>query len=483
MGRAGPAGREAVDLAVVEPSPVPPADAIGSASPRRWLVFGVLAIALFMVSVDQTIVATALYDIQGDLNAELSWAGWTITAYALGQIVALPLAGRIGDQFGRKRVLLVAVAVFTMTSLCVGFAPNIQTLVALRAVQALGGGAFMPCATGLIAEHFGPNRDRAVGMFTSIFPIGGMIGPILGGVLVTYWSWRFIFLVNVPIGVLLLILAARIVTERGIADRPRGRLDVGGVVLFGSMLLATMFALTRLKDGREAFTDPWFVLPGGLAIVTAVLFLQHARRHQAPFISMRLLKGRHFAGMNVLNVLFGGAVMGASALVPLYAQERFGLDALAAGGLLTARGVGMICTAALAVLALRHLGHRIPALAGFVALGAGLGMLAFAPPDGMSPTAWLALSAGISGVGMGLAVPAINNAGLQLAPDQLGVLAGLRGMFRQTGGIIAISVTTAVVSGSAHPATTHAHTFLVLAGLIVLALPLVFSTPEHKGNW
>jgi EmrB/QacA subfamily drug resistance transporter len=475
VGRTEPAA----GAAVAEPYP-PQAD---TGTPRRWMVFGVLAIALFMVSVDQTIVATALHDIQVDLGAELSWTGWTITAYALGQIVTLPLAGRIGDQFGRRRVLLVAVAVFTMTSLCVGFAPNIETLVALRAVQALGGGAFMPCATGLIAEHFGPNRDRAVGMFTSIFPIGGMLGPVLGGVLVTYWSWRFIFLVNVPIGIVLLILAARIVTERGVAPEVRGRLDIGGVVLFGSTLLATMFALTRLEDGSAVFADPRFLVPAGLAVVTVTLFLRHARRHQAPFISMRLLKGRQFAGINVLNVLFGGAVMGASALVPLYAQERFGMDPLAAGGLLTARGVGMICTAALAVLALRHLGHRIPSLAGFVVLGTGLAMMAFAPPDGMTPFGWLALSTAISGVGMGLAVPAINNAGLQLAPDQLGVIAGLRGMFRQSGGILAISVTTAVVSGSAHPATTHAHTFLVLAGLIALALPLIFSTPEHKGNW
>src|SRR6185437_14622202 len=121
-----------------------------------------------MASVDQTIVATALPALQHDLHAAVNWSSWTITIYALGQILVLPLAGKLGDQFGRKRVFLGAAVLFTTASLCCGFASNIYLLIVLRAVQAIGGGAFMPSATGIVAQIFGRDRDRAVGLFTSI---------------------------------------------------------------------------------------------------------------------------------------------------------------------------------------------------------------------------------------------------------------------------------------------------------------------------
>lgn len=463
--RAAPASAIPADL----PGPEP--------LPRRHLVFAVVGIALFMAAIDQTIVATALNAIQTDLDAELTWSGWTITVYSLGQIVAMPMAGKLGDHFGRKRVFLAGIGVFVLASLACGFAGDIYVLVALRAVQAVGGGAFMPSATGIVAEHFGRHRDRAVGMFTSIFPIGGIIGPILGGVLVTWFGWRMIFLVNVPIGVVLLVLSYKLIAES--PRRPAGRIDVTGLALLATLMLATMYGLTNLGRG---VLSPWFLVPELVAAAAAFLFVRHTMRHRAPFIPPRLIAGRGFGAMNLLNVLFGGAAIGFAALVPLYAEQRFHLDPLAAGTLLTARGVGMICIAALAVLALRRLGHRIPMVVGFGTLIAGLVLMAL-PPPGVSGYVWLSISAGITGIGMGLAVPASNNAGLQLAPDQIASIAGLRGMFRQSGAIIAVSVTTAVLANSADPGLAQAHAFVVLAALLLAALPLIFTIPDHRGSW
>ncbi|HWM03645.1 MAG TPA: MFS transporter [Actinophytocola sp.] len=462
----GGASRTAVEEAV-GPEPLP----------RRHIVFAVVAIALFMASMDQTIVATALNAIQTDLDAELTWSGWTITVYSLGQIIAMPMAGKLGDQFGRKRVFLVGIAVFTAASLACGFANNIYLLVALRAVQALGGGAFLPSATGIVGDHFGRHRDRAVGMFTSIFPIGGIVGPILGGVFVTYTGWRSIFLINVPIGLILLVLSAKLITET--PRRPGGRVDVTGLALLATLMLAAMYGLTNLHLG---LASPWFLGPELCAVLAAYLFVRHTVRHRSPFIPLAFLAGKGFAPMNVLNLLFGGAAIGFGALVPLYAEERFGLDPLAAGTLLTARGVGMICVAALAVLALRRLGHRIPMVVGFGLLCCGLILMAV-PPPGMSGYLWLSLAAGLTGIGMGMAVPASNNAGLQLAPDEIASLAGLRGMFRQSGAIIAVSVTTAVLANSSNPAMAQAHSFVVLGVLLLAAIPLVFTVPEHRGRW
>ncbi len=197
-----------------------------------------------MSSVDQTIVATALPALQRELHTQVNWSSWTITIYALGQVLMMPLAGKLGDQYGRKQVFLAAAAVFTVASLCCGLSRSILALIVFRAIQALGGGAFMPSATGIIAEIFGRDRDRAVGLFASIFPIGGMIGPVLGGLFVTYWSWRGIFLVNLPVGVLLLALGTIFIPD--IARRPDRHLDVRGIVLVGVTLLSAMFGVAFL---------------------------------------------------------------------------------------------------------------------------------------------------------------------------------------------------------------------------------------------
>jgi EmrB/QacA subfamily drug resistance transporter len=462
-----------------------PAD-IGAAQPRRFLVFAIVSLALMMASVDQTIVATALPTLQRDLHTQVNWSTWTITIYALGQILMMPLAGKLGDQFGRKRVFLTAVVVFSAASLCCGLAGNIYLLIALRFVQALGGGAFMPSATGIVAQMFGPDRDRALGLFSSIFPIGGIIGPVLGGVFVTYWTWRGIFLVNVPAGLLLLILGGIFIPAS--VRRADQTLDIRGVLLLGATLLSAMLGIAYLGSARSGTgaavspASPEFLVLELVAIVALVAFVRHSARARTPFIPLRFLAGQGFGIMNLLNFLFGSAALGFAALVPLYAQERYGLRSLEAGTLLTARAVGMIAIAGLAVFLLRRTGYRWPMVAGFGLTAAGLIAMAIAPPV-LSVYAWLALAAAVCGIGMGVCTPAANNATMQLAPEQAAAVAGLRGMFRQSGAITAVSVTAAVVARSAHPGLAQARVFEVFAAILLLALPLIPLVPEHRGRW
>src|SRR5580698_4439004 len=301
---------------------------------RRKLIFAIVSIGLFMASVDQTIVATALPAIEKELRAGINWSGWTISVYALGQVIAMPMAGKISDMYGRKKVFMVSAAVFTLSSLCCGFAPNITLLLVARFIQALGGGAFMPSATGIVSDHFGDQRDRAVGMFTSILPIGGIVGPVLGGLFVTYWSWRGIFLINVPIGVGL-IIACAVVIPRSVR-RARTPVDGVGVLLLGTMLLAVMFGFAFLGAGSSPAS--WsFLVPEVLGLTAGLLFVRHIQRHASPFIPARLLYGHGFGVMNLINFVYGGAVLGLAAVVPLYAELRYRLHPLAAGTLLTSR--------------------------------------------------------------------------------------------------------------------------------------------------
>jgi EmrB/QacA subfamily drug resistance transporter len=454
--------------------------AAGEPARRRYVIFAVVSLALMMSSVDQTIVATALSAIQHDLHAPVNWSSWTITIYALGQVLVMPLAGRLGDQYGRKEIFLGAAVLFTGASLCCGFANDIYLLIVLRAVQAIGGGAFMPSATGIVTEIFGAERDRAVGLFSSIFPIGGIAGPVLGGVFVTYWSWRGIFLVNVPIGIVLLALGTAFIPA--IPRRPDRHLDVRGVALLGGTLLPAMLGIAYLGGSNSQVASPAFLLPECAAVLAGAAFVRHAARAEAPFISLRFLAGRGFGIMNLLNFLYGSAVLGFGPLVPLYAQNRYRLGALPAGTLLTARAVGMIAIAGLAVYLLRRTGYRWPMAAGFALTAAGILATAVSPRV-LTPYAWLTLATGICGIGMGVSTPSANNATLQLAPDHAAAVAGLRGMFRQSGAITAVSVTTAIVARSTDPGLTEAHVFAVFAALMAAALPLTLLVPEHRGRW
>jgi EmrB/QacA subfamily drug resistance transporter len=446
---------------------------------RRGLIFAIVSIGLFMASIDQTIVATALPAIERELHSGINWSSWTITVYALGQVIAMPMAGKISDMYGRKKVFMISAAVFTVASLCCGFAPNIGFLLVARFIQALGGGAFMPSATGIVSDHFGRQRDRAVGMFTSIFPIGGIVGPVLGGLFVSYWSWRGIFLINVPIGILLIGLTAKFIPSS--STRPSGRIDLPGILLLAGLLVTGMFGITYLGSGSVSFASPVFLGSEAAAVVLGWLFVRHSKRGPAPFVPYRLLRGHGFGLMNLINYLNGAAALGFAALVPLYAEERYGIDALGAGTLLTARAVGMIAIAGAATFALRRTGYRWPMIAGFLTLACGLVLMAIPAP--FSPYGWLSIGAAVTGLGMGMSMPASNNASLQLAPEQIAAITGLRGMFRQAGAITAVAVTTAVLARSAHPGVTQAYVFLVFAAILLLLVPLVRLVPEHRGSW
>ncbi|MDQ4114700.1 MAG: MFS transporter [Actinomycetota bacterium] len=441
--------------------------------PRRYIVLTVVGIALLMSSVDQTIVATALYSLQRDLGAPVNWGTWTITVYALGQIVALPLAGRMSDQYGRKRVFLAAVAIFTIASLCCGRAENIQELVALRALQALGGGAFLPSATGIVSDCFGRDRDRAIGMFTSIFPIGGMVGPVLGGLFVEYWSWRGIFLINVPLGLALLGLGLWLLPP----GRPQvpGRTDFIGIGLLVAGLLGVMAGITVLGAEHASFVGAFVLLAVGLVILAG--FGWHSVRTPDPFIPLRLLRKRAFAVLNLINLLSGTVTLGFSTMTPLYAVNRFGLSAMESGTLLSARAIGTIVVSGIATFALRRTGYRLPLRVGFALTAAGVILLALEPRV-VGPGLWLAFAAALTGMGMGISIPANNTAGLDLEPESAAAIAGIRGMSRQIGGITGISVISAISAASGDPGMTQAYAYLAFGGILLATIPLISLVPE-----
>jgi EmrB/QacA subfamily drug resistance transporter len=448
---------------------------------RRWVIFAVVSMALLMGSIDQTIVATALPRLQHDLHTTVNWSGWTITAYQLGAVLTLPVAGRVADLYGRKKVFMICVVIFTASSLLCGLSDSIYMLVPLRAVQAIGGGAFMPSASGIVSESFGKDRDRAIGMFTSIFPLGALIGPVLGGIITQDWSWRGIFLINIPIGVLLVILGLRILP--GSAPRAAKRPDFAGTALLGVLLISAMYGITTLGSGKESVISFPFLIPEGIAVIFAVLLSRQMRAAESPIIPIRLLRERHFATMNLIALLYGGTALGFATLVPLYAHDRYHIQIFQAGTVLTARAIGAVAVASVTSFLLRRIGYRLPMVVGFALGAAGLELLAIAP-HGLSTYLWLAFGAMVLGLGGGISAPATNNAILSFAPDEVASISGLRGMFRQIGGMITISVTTAIVARSGNEGIALGHAFTIFALVVLLiAIPLVFTVPSRRGTW
>ena len=452
---------------------------------RRNLVFAIVALALLMMSIDATIVATVLHTLQHGLGTTINRAGWTITAYALGFVLMLPVSGKLAQRHGNRRVLLLSVAVFTVASLCCGLADNIFLLIALRAVQAAGGAGITPAATGVIVNHFGAARDRGISLFGSITPTGAMIGPIFGGLLAAHWSWRAVFFVNVPVGIVVIVLGLLFVPR----DPPRPRevhesMDFPGMALLGAALFAAMFGASYL--GEVHARAHVAVAAIALAIAAAVLwrFFHHVGRVAEPFVLPRLIYGKGFGAANFVNIVYPGITAGAAALIPLYATNRYGIGVVPSGTLLVAQGVAAIGCSIICAMALRRTGNRLPLYAGGGAIACGMLLLALRPL-GVSPWLWLAGAAFVIGIGSGTVSPPSRNAGLQLAPEQSATLAALRTVALQVGTIATVSIATALIAATgAEDGIAQAWFYVATALVIVAGMPLVVPrVPEHRGAW
>jgi MFS family permease len=460
-------------------------DDAGVRATRRGLIFACAGLAMFMTAVNASIVATALDALQHSLQTTVGWAGWTITAYGAAMLVMLPISGKMADHYGRRRVFVLSAVGFTAASLACGLAGNIFTLIALRVVQAACGAGFTPAATGLFAEHFGQGRDRAISLYGSIFSVGAMAGPIFGGLFVAHLSWRFIFYLNVPIGLVVIASSLAFIPPDRARDPARGgRSDLRGAVLLAAGLLAGMLTASALTESLPIGVKLLAVTVLALAAVLAIAgFFRHIHRVRAPFIPPRLITGTGFGAVNTLSFLFGGAAIGTISLVPLYAANRYGLTALAAGTLLIAQGAADGIFTTISALLLRRTGYRLPMYVGGAATVVGTFGLALPPLSGMSPALWLACCTFLIGVGTGAFGPATRVAGLEIVPEHAGMISSLRSMEFQAGGIAVVSIATAAMTGAGHPAATQALVYGATAIAVLVAMPVIHRVLDHRGSW
>jgi EmrB/QacA subfamily drug resistance transporter len=455
---------------------------------NRYQFYGLAALCMLMFAVDSSIVTVALRTIVVDLDTSLALAGWALTGYGLAQIVAMPVVGKLAEQFGQMRVFVICVMVFILGSLLCGLASSIYILIAFRVVQAIGGGGIMPSAVSIIARVFPESRSRMLGLFSSIFPVGGIIGPNIGGLLLEHFSWRVLFLVNVPVGLIAAALLVRQIArydQRAADDTPvRRRLDVVGTALFAGAIVALLMALTFVARDPTIVWTPTFWLMLVASVAFLALFVQQERRVAEPIIDLALVTKHPFLAVNIQNFIFGACVWGCFAFVPYYASVQYGMGPLESGAILTPRSLSSILLGTVTSFLLVRLGYRLPIMVGLaiiaasnVVLGQGwtgdeLGWLT------VVPFVFLAIVVGFCGVGTGLVMPSSNNAMLDLLPDRAGVISGMRGMFRSTGGIIGTAVIVLVLEISTDKAAGLRTMFIVYGLILLAAIPLTLFIPE-----
>lgn len=451
---------------------------------KRVLVFTIVAMSLLMTTIDTTIVATALETIQKELHTTVNWAGWTITAYSFGFVLMLPLSAKLTNYFGARRLYLVSVIMFTATSLLCGLVNSISVLIPLRIIQSMGAAGITPSVTAIIVDHFGDARDRAVSLFGSIFPIGVMIGPIFGGLFVTYWTWRWIFFVNVPIGIIVILLSLRFIpSDKPGKNRIPSKLDLQGLIWLGVGILFAMLGATYLGHRDVHVFSLQFTGMILLAIVSLTIFFIHIKRVRNPFIKPVFVYGRGFGKVNLMNLIYAGITSGCISLVPLYVSERYGIGPLDASVMLIAQGASSVAFSTIVTMLLRRSGYRLPMLIGCSIIILGIIGIALPPYLSIHPFLWMVLNTSLMGVGIGVLNPPARNAGLQLAPQKSATIAALRSQALQMGSIIVVGIATAIMTDSANPGLAQAWIFATIGIIYIVCLPIIRGVPEFKGAW
>jgi EmrB/QacA subfamily drug resistance transporter len=451
---------------------------------RRYLLFFTVSLSLLMYSIDGTAVAVAFPNFIKELGTNVLWAAWTMSIFYIGVVMTMPLAGRLSDSFGRKKLFLISLVLFTAGSLACGLAPNIYTLIAFRFIQGVGGACFLPTASGVVSDLFPENRQTAIGLFTSIFVIGSIIGPNLGGWIVSQYSWRYVFYINLPIGIGLMVLILLLLKENKVFSQ--AHIDLLGTSLFSGAVLFAMLGLNLIGESLSGLS----LLFAGIFLVTGLsfglLFLRQEKKETNPMLDIALLRSKPFVAANVLNLIIGAAVIGVFAFIPLYATSVYSLSTLMSGMILTPRSLGTITASALTSFLLRRLGYRWPMVTGLVIISAANILLApglqlsnvFGIHLGIVGTISLLVLA--SGIGAGIALPASNNACIELMPERVATIVGLRGMFRTLGGALGVSFVTLILHLSSNPARGFSIAFVSFGIGLMCGIPLVFLMPAGK---
>jgi len=418
--------------------------ATGPAKPSPAWTLGLVSLALLMVTLDNLVVTTAIPTIRTDLGASLEDLEWTVNAYTLTFAVLLLTGAALGDRFGRKRMFLGGLVLFTGASAAAALAPTTAALIAARALQGVGAAIVMPLTLTLATEAFpAERRGLALGVWSGVSGLGVAMGPLVGGAIVDGISWQWIFWINVPIAVVLVPLAVRKLAE---SHGPARRLDLAGVTLGSLGLLGIVFGIVR---GNEAGWDSAQVvgsIAAGIALLVA--FLAWEARTAEPVLPLRFFRSRGFAAANGVGLIMSFGIFGSIFLLAQVFQTAQGYSAWEAG-LRTLPWTGMpMLVAPIAGLVSDRIGSRSLMAAGLALQAIAIAWIATVT-EVDTPYAQLVPGFVLGGSGMALVfAPAANAVMASVRPQDAGMASGATSAIREVGGVMGVAVLAAVFAGS-----------------------------------
>jgi len=449
---------------------------------RRWIALAVIVVAQFMVVLDVAIVNVALPSIKTDLNFSEQNLQWVITAYSILFGGVLLLGGRLADILGRRKLFIAGIALFTVSSLLDGLAWSEGSLIAFRALQGLGAALVSPAALSILTTTFaeGRERNRALGIWGAVSGSGAAAGVLLGGALTSAFSWSWIFFVNVPVGLLVLVLSPLLLRESR-ADLPDRHFDVSGAAAITGGLMLLVYALTRATTHGWGSGSTIALLAASAALIAGFIVIE--LRSRAPLLPLGIFRLRTLTGSNVTGLLLAAALFSQFFLLTLYMQQVLHYSALKTGVAYVGITLTIIIVSAVAQALATRIGVRPLLPIGMALAAVALVLYARLPVHGHY-FADLFPAFIIGGVGMALVfVPMSIGALTGVRADEAGIASGLINTSQQIGGAIGVAVASTIAATytshyvQAHPGTTAASgaalthgfatAFWVLAGVAI----------------
>ena len=428
-------------------------------SVNPWLIALSVIVPTFMEVLDVSIANVALDHIAGNLSASYDQATWVLTSYLIANAIVLPTTGWLGRRFGRKLVLEICLLVFTAASFLCGLATNLPVLLLMRVLQGLGGGALQPISMSILMESFPQEKQgQALGLYGFGVVFAPIVGPILGGWLTDNYSWRWVFYINVPVGLL-----AQFLIRRNVEDPPWARKSLtsrfDGI---GFFLMAMWLGCQEifLDKGQE---DDWFgsrfiTWMVAISIVSLVAFVYHELKAKNPVVDLRILRNRNFGIGTVLMTAVGACLFGMIAILPLFLQKLMGYTAFQSGITMIPRGLGALIAMPLAGRLVNKMDGRYLMAIGFLLFGLSCWQIA---DINLSISQWSLLwPIFLNGVSIGFLFVPVNTVALgTLLPEQMGNGSGIINLMRNVGGSIGVStiVTMLARRSQVHQTALVAH--------------------------